>query len=1207
MKTILPGIILVVLLCTRVTAQSLQQQSQLRLVQTTTKSFPSEIKAYFPAEFISMGNGKSANAVIVKIDRDDKNRALTIQKELKRSWGLEFPIVDWEMAKTTNGNLILYGAVNDNTPLRQLNANSILGNNTLGYELRTIPNALDWKRDVLYIGAHNDQDLKEGLSVLTAKVKTPDRIPYLVACKGWDKPVDKAALTNMVNIVKQHYKNNGSYVLTQTVISEMLKQTADLYKMTGNDVYAKTFAEMQNLMFQNFGKTLNGRTETAPSFTFYLYPQFIYTIENSKAFTANDRLKSAEFIRRIVEEMMVHWEMKIPLDLYHASKQDYLTNHACFASRSVSSSARYLLSRYDYAPAKFWTAVADNAFAGVAPNPFSPEDAAGYQYLVYQIFIDYALASGKYDLNFFNNQNFVSYLNFAKFQLNHLGYTAGFGDAYPIGHNSAYPILKQSLNILGDKESEYIIDLIESRSQHLIANRKTEKVSVMPPGKHTFGLNYQAVVPFKLEQYGVAGLYEKPTLDKAVFRSGWDKHADFMSITGINGDGYNHSHFDANGISQYISGDRLWLFEGDYIKKFPNDHNAIVVSKDGKLTDQSRSLKVRRKSSLSQVLAAVNTTERTASLISLLLEEYNGLNWTRNINYAAKNGFWVIDELDILQDGRYIAEANWRSTGTMVPQGQSVKFTQKKSDDKQVANHFFITEGNGAAQVTKSVWDAGHGRKDGNLSGYSYSDRSTRYVIQRINGDYKKGDKQLFVNFMQAVPGSSPKAPVVRKLSPTAFLAESIGVFRLAVINHYTGENIDIEADACFVGPEGIVARGAKRIKIGNINWKSAIKKDIALDLPGDFNQVEVNKFLAKTISEAETLKPKPFADLPVKEVKIASSNNYKAPISVTASGDDRFAVGSKDGLLSITDMEGKLVASYQFPRAVSAITSVKTPSGLCWAVATAGSGDGKVYYLNELAEVIWEQTIPVYQKRNGTVTTLFTANIGRLNGPAIIAGSDSWHYYAFSVGGEQLWKQTIFHGATVGAAGDMDGNGVDDIAAGTEYYYHSIIQNGKVMPHKVTSPWDYAVAVTDLNNDGLKEAVFGRGDGFIYVQGVDKNPVKQWRLNVGGKPTSIVALTGQTAKIAVANELGNIVFVDGGGQVTDSLNLPAGLTDLKLWKNQLLALCMDGNIYNVDFKGKVLAKFPYIRDSSSTFEPKITVSDKVALVFSGNKTFTIK
>src|SRR5690606_29294782 len=134
---------------------------------------------------------------------------------------------------------------------------------------------------------------------------------------------------------------------------------------------------------------------------FHLFPQFVYLMEHSKEFSDIDRLQAAEFIRKIAEEMLVHWELKDPLRLYKDEKQEYLTNHSCFASRSLSSAGRYLLSRYDYEPAKFWVAVADNAFAGVAPRTFSPEDAAGYQYLVYQIFMDYALASGIYDLDFF--------------------------------------------------------------------------------------------------------------------------------------------------------------------------------------------------------------------------------------------------------------------------------------------------------------------------------------------------------------------------------------------------------------------------------------------------------------------------------------------------------------------------------------------------------------------------------------------------------------------------------------------------------------------------------------------------------------------------------------------------------------------------------------------------------------------------------------
>jgi hypothetical protein len=1189
----------------------LLQQYPEKLQQTVTKIFPEDTKAYSSPEYIAMVKDSKANAVIVKGDNADSDHiALVIQKKLKNSWGREFPIVDWENAKHSNSNLILFGHVNSNTPLRQLNANAILGNNTFGYELRTIPNALDWKRDVIFLGGNQVKDINEALEVLLVKVKNPAKIPFMISCKGWEKAPGEKEVSDMVAGLKSHFEKDDSN-RSQLAIRDLLKEPVYAYKMTGNDAYVKAFAEMQKILFKNYGRVNSGRLETAPSFVFHLYPQYLYIVENSKAFSAEDRLKGAEFIRKMVEEMMVHWEMKDPLILYKESRKDYLTNHSCFASRSVSSSARYLFSRYHYAPAKFWIAVADNGFDGVAPHPFSPEDAAGYQYLVYDIFVDYALASGRYDLGFFKNSAFSDYLKYAKFQINHLGYTAGFGDAYPIGHNSAYPLLRQSMDILGDKEAEYIIGLIEKRSPNLVSGLKKNRNEDLPaPGKHTLGFNYQNVVPFKQQQYEVGNYYKLPLLDKGVFRSGWDSKADFLSVTGINGDGYNHSHFDASGISQYISGDRVWLWEGDYIKKFPNDHNSIVVNRNGKIIDQSRELAKRRKSSLSQVTAAVNNKERSFSLLSMLLEDYNGVNWTRNINYAAKNGFWVIDELDVQEDGNYISESYWRSAGKMVPMGQSVKFIQKKSDDKDIANHFFITEGNGASQLTKTVFEAGHGRKDGNLSGYKFSDLNTRYIIQRLHGNYKKGDKQLFVNFLQAIPGGDPKAPVIKKITPSVFLAESNNVLRLAVINSYNTDPINITADACFIGPEGIVARGATRIKIGTLDWKSENKTNIALDLPTDFSSVQLQKILSKVVSGGSIIKPKPTTNVDVENGKINNKTTHTSNITASGAADHNFAIGAKDGTFSITDDKGAILASHKFLSAISAISSVKTPSGLFWAVATVPEdlkiGEGNVHFLNTKAEVLWKAPIPMYHKRNGVINTLFTANLGQQNSSAIIAGSESWWYYAFSITGKQIWRQPIFHGATVGAAGDMDGNGIDDIAAGGEYYYHSIIQNGKILPHETTSPWNYSAVITDLNNDGLKEAIYGRGDGYLYTQTIDKNPFKPWRLNVGGTPTAIVPIENQFAKIAVSNELGDIVFVDGDGKSTKLIHLPAALVDMKLWKDKLLAVAMDGYVYSVNLNGDILSKYAYAFDINSIYKPKIAITRNSAMVFSGNKIYII-
>ncbi len=1182
------------------------QQKKQGLQQIVTTKLPAETKPYYPKDDFALITNNVVNAVIVKSD-DIKRDYLAIQIRdfLKKKWKIEIPIVNWKAAKDSKKDIILFGTVNENTPLRQLNANFQLGDNEFGYELRSISNALDWNRNAIYIGFKNKQDLDEALEELVRLIKNPGKIEHFIACKGWNERLPDSRLQAMVDGMKSYYSKNASYVLTQFAISDSLKNIANLYKMTGYGPYAKTFAKMQEVIFNNYGRTINGKTETAPSFTFHLYPQFVYLMEQSKDFGAEDRLQAAEFMRKMLEEMMVHWEMKDPLRLYRESKQEYLTNHSCFASRSVSSASRYLLSRYNYEPAKFWIDVADNAFAGVAPHPFSPEDAAGYQYLVYQIFIDYALASGVYDLDFFENTTFKNYVEFCKLQFNHLGYTAGFGDANPMGHDGGYTVLKYAVEILRDPEAKYLVDLIENKRQNKLKDFSYSNA----PGIESLGLKYQEVGPFKQEQYEVANYYSRPTLDKATFRSGWDKDADFLSVTGINGDGYNHGHFDANGISQYISGNKLWLWEGDYIKKFPNDHNSVVVNKDGKVPDQTRSLKKRRKSSLSQILTAGNTPDKKLSLLSMMLENYNGTNWTRNINYAAKSGFWVVDELEVKEDGNYIMEAYWRSTGKVSQLSQGYKVVQKKSDENDLATNFFITEGTGANRLNRTVFEDMHGRKDGNLSGYMFSDRNTQYVIQRKDGGYKKGDKVLFINFMQAISGNDPKSPEIKKVAENVYIAKSESL-RAAILGTISNNFLDIDADICFIGPEGIVARGAKKLNIGNYKWQVAERKDIFISLPKEISPEDLQKKLAELERKASLTLPADYKNISVSRNKNVVSEDYNSNVSVITSSKSQYALGNQNGTFTIKDNENNVLATRKFPKAISAVCAVETSKGTYWAVGVEPvnlrSGEGKLYLLDQKANIVWQQTIPLYQKRNGKITTIFTAKVKDTTDPLIIAGAQSWHYYAFSTSGKQVWKQLIFHGATTGAAGDMDGDGTEEVAAGAEYYYHSIIKDGKVLPHTVTSPWVYALAIMDLNGDGLKEAVYGRGDGYLYVQAIDKNPVKTWTLNIGGKPTSIVQIEKDNAKLAVSTALGNITFVDGNGKATKTVNLPLSVEDMIVSKQQLYAVCADNYVYKLSLNGDILEKYPYNLDKTSIYAPKVVATEKNIHLFSGKKIFTI-
>lgn len=1183
-----------------------------QLSRTVTTPLPATLKAYFPATDFALSKNGEPQAVIVEADMDGfADSGKKIQQDLLGAYGVKFPLVSWEESKKTNKNLILFGPVNANDALRQLNANFLLGDNDRGYELRAIPDALDWNKGVLYLGGKTDDEISRGTEALLAKFQTLEKVPFFIDCEGWDQQPTQEELDAMVAEIEGLYRRFGDGK-NQNALDKLLNKPIILYRMTGRDEYAEIFAKMQRIFAEHFEEVSGGR-KVLPTFRFHLFPQYLYNVEHSPAFTSADRLFAAEILRKTTEEIMDYWEMEEAKKLYQLAKQEYVENHQCFAARSVEASARYLLSRYGYEPARYWKAVADNAFAGVAPHPFSPEDAAGYQYLVYRIFVDYAMASGKYSSEFLKENAFKEYIDtYAKPLLNHLGYTPGYGDAYPTGMSGSWIHLKQAMDILGDRDSEFLLDLIRRAHPDTIFETTIDQWGVRrdlpPPGKESLGLHVVGLKPFKQKRYQVWGLFDRPVLDKAVFRSGWDKHADYMAVTGINGG--PHGHFDANGISQYINVDRLWLMEGDYIKKFPYDHNSIVVCRDGKVAEQQRKVGLRNKSRASQIVVAEQTPDRKLALLSMLLEDYNGVDWTRNIGYAATNGFWVIDELEVKKEGHYALQCYWRSVGQFDPKPQAVGFVQVPSADPRIANHFFITEGSGAARMMHSEFDFCHGHKDGVLSGYKFAGKSTRYLIQRRAGDYQKGEVLRFVNFLGTVHGESTlEIPEMRKLSSDAFFAVSGNFESLAVMGRYSAPGIEVEADLCIVNADGIIARGATHIKLGSTEWESPEKSDCAL---------EVDAFAVDRLFE--TLKGKGIVvasekpiERPVSVLPMSGKLEFSSPVTKMSGSGNRVGVGEESGLFSVYDTEGQKCFEHQFSTAVSALSPVELDGETRWAVAVQPEdrtvGDAALYLLDDRGTVLWEKRIESFHKRNGTVQTLFPARINGLdNPPAIIAGSEAWHYYAFSLDGKEIWRAPVFHGATVGAAGDMNGDGKEDIAPGNEYYYHSLINSrGATVAKKTTSPTDYSVAVCDLDSDGFDEAIFGRGDGYLYTMTPPENNYRNWTLNVGGKPVALVELNHAESAIAAATDTGVITFIDALGKKTGTTYLPAPVTDMKLWDGKLLATALDGYAYVMDLQGQVQSKIPFRHDIYSVHPAGIAVAGKTAAIHSGSTVYLVK
>ncbi|MGE4564235.1 MAG: LamG domain-containing protein [Victivallaceae bacterium] len=768
------------------------------LERIKTEPFGPDFKPYAVVRELALVKDGKPAAVIVKADAGEfAGQEGKLQDALEGRWKVRFPVMGAAAALKSGMPLILFGRANSNMLLRRLDVNGCIEHTQKGYEVRVMPQALDWPSGVVFIGGKDETAMLKGVEVLTSKFADPGKLGFFIELEDFrNHRADPAAVGKMVEAMTGHYKNPPDYIPNQSAI-RVFREPSALFRRTGDPAYARALGDQLKIYLDNYDKAINARN-TPPSFMLHEMPWLFALVENSPAFTDQDRARFAEVLRRAAEHCMNYWEMRDPMANYEAGKTVYYTNHPIFASRSVWFAGNYLWTHYRYKPAEYWMRVAENALAGIAPHPLGPEDSASYQFICYRLFLTYAIGSGKYDAAFFNSKPFLNYIEYCKALMSHLGAPAGYGDNPAMGNPGGFPILGYAVDLFADREAESLLALIGRDGGNPTYRSMIENMGIdlaTPPAMKdsTVGLKVYLLDEFRMD---LRKTPEKNTdaIDKIYFRSSWQPDAGFLVLSGISA--APHGHQGANGISLYLRGSHYWLVEGDYIRLQPEEHNSIALRVNGEAVRPGE----KSPDSLARLQFAGELPDRSMALSVSKVPAYGkAVDWRRMIAWEKDAGFWVVDDLQAIAAAEVAAENRFRSLADAIEvSGQTVALTQKQSKIANDPDRFFITEGAGAEQRLTSQFDAGHSGKDGYYLGQKFASPLTRVIKQRQSGLLKKGDSLRFANYL----GHEPV--MMRELAPGAYLAMaggSDGPVRLALTGPCRAAGVEFDGESCFAGP----------------------------------------------------------------------------------------------------------------------------------------------------------------------------------------------------------------------------------------------------------------------------------------------------------------------------------------------------------------------------------------------------------------------
>ena len=635
-----------------------------------------------PRDTVLVHNGQPTALVLVPTDATCAPLAAQFAARFEQITGVRLPMCpegDAHKSHPDTRTLVVCGNAATGPLALRLYANRLVASDAAypgasGFELRTIPIAIDTGANVLFLGGSSPEGVAAAIDAFMATLKpgpsivVPFTIRWVSQVRKSPKPRTAEAIEKTVAEVRTRLNAFGRN--TFQGVSHHLTWAARDFLLSGDDSHGRLCARLIDVMATHYRE----KEVPPPTFVVRELVMPVDQVEASAALTDATRLQAAEWLRRMGEDSMAFWEMIKPVRRYNRAYLGPIWNHQTHPALGIAHAALFLQARYAIPAAEYWTAVVDHLFAGQTSCDQPLEDSANYQWLVPRQTAEYALATGRLG-EYFTDGVFQRCVDYTIASHDNQGNEATHGDAWMTFGSMAQPLLALVATRYRDPRCLWVL---EGAGKPMPAPWSYPVAFQPAPPEDHVGLRLFTVDPLRAKAYGIEGIAPERILDKAVFRSGTDPDADYMMLDGLNTGA--HKHADANAIIRFSSARHYWLVDMDYIRAAPKHHNSIVVVRDGDVTNQGTRYLGDAHVPIEQPYAAelvCSAAGPGAALTQSLLPDYKGLDWRRSIFWKAKDFFVVVDTLRARTPGDYVVRAIWRTLGEAAIAGNTLQVRQR--------------------------------------------------------------------------------------------------------------------------------------------------------------------------------------------------------------------------------------------------------------------------------------------------------------------------------------------------------------------------------------------------------------------------------------------------------------------------------------------------------------------------------------------------